>query len=129
MLKSNSILFAALSRPACIGAAVLALVVTLGLPNPSLAQEQEPEVVRPVRLMTVEAESGGLTRQFFGQVVARQSVDLALQVGGQVVELPVIEGQQVAAGAMIARLDLEPFELQLEQAELQLEQAERTLAV
>lgn len=113
------------SRFAAAAQVLLILALSFGLAAPSQAQQ---DLARPVRLMTVEAESGGITRQFFGQVVARQTVDLAFQVGGQIVELPVIEGQQVAAGAMIAQLDLEPFELQLDQAQLQLEQAERTLA-
>ncbi len=97
------------------------------LSAPLAAQPATPEEVRPVKLITVGPDLGGVTRQFFGQVVARQTVDLAFQVGGQIVELPVIEGQEVPQGKLIAELDLEPFELQLDQAKLQLEQAERTL--
>lgn len=85
------------------------------------------DAVKPAKLMEVTAGSGGLTRQFFGQVVARQTVDLAFQVPGQIVEFPVIEGETVEEGALIARLDLETFELALEQARLQKEQADRTV--
>ncbi|MEM9320174.1 MAG: efflux RND transporter periplasmic adaptor subunit [Pseudomonadota bacterium] len=85
-------------------------------------------VLRPVHLMTVGAESGGVTRQFFGQVVARETVDLAFQVSGQVVRFPAAEGEPIAQGALIAELDLEPFELQLQQAQLNFDQAERALA-
>ena len=90
----------------------------------ALAQEATP---RPVHLFTVGADSAGLTRQFFGRVVARQTVDLAFQVPGQIVEFPAAEGQPVAEGALIAELDLEPFELQLQQAQLRFDQAERAL--
>ena len=83
------------------------------------------EVARPVKLMTVEAPSTDVTRQFFGKVAAKQTVDLAFQTAGQIVRFPAIEGQTVPAGDMIAQLDLEPFELSKEQARLQWDRAHR----
>ncbi len=85
------------------------------------------EPVRPVKLMTVTANDDELSRVFFGKVVARQSVDLAFQVGGQIVEFPVIEGQFVSEGDMLVQLDQEQFSLALEQAVVQKDLAERTL--
>lgn len=108
-----------------------AVALTAALPLAAQAQEADAEtpveVVRPVKLMTVEASSAGVTRTFFGQVAAKETVDLAFQVAGQIVEFPVIEGQIVPKGGLIAHLDQEPFQLQLDQAELQFEQAKRTL--
>ena len=98
---------------------LIALVLILAAP--AFAQ-------KPVKLMTVNEADAGVTRQFFGQVVARQTVDLAFQVGGQIVEFPVIEGQTIPEGDLIARLDLETFELALDQARLQKDQADRTVA-
>ena len=69
-----------------------------------------------VKLERVAASSSEVTRQFFGHVVAKETVDLAFQVSGQVVDIPIIEGEPVPKGAMIAQLDLEPFELALAQA-------------
>lgn len=92
--------------------------------TPTLSQEQP---VRVAKLMVVGSDIDGITRQFFGQVVARQTVDLAFQVPGQLVEFPAEEGAEIPEGALIAELDLEPFELQLEQAQLQADQAERAL--
>jgi RND family efflux transporter MFP subunit len=92
--------------------------------GPLAAQEV---IVRPVKLMVVDANTDGVTRQFFGQVVARQTVDLAFQVSGQIVEFAAIEGQEMAQGVLIAKLDLEPFELQQQQAQLQVDQADRLL--
>ena len=89
----------------------------------AFAQNSEPRVAI---IMTVGASDAGVTRQFFGSVVARQTVDLAFQVSGQIVQFPAQEGQVIPAGNVVAELDLEPFELQLRQAELQFEQAERT---
>ena len=82
---------------------------------------------RPVKLITLQAEQNAIEREFFGQVVARQTVDLAFQVAGQVVDLPVVEGTRLAKGDLIARLDLETFQLRLDQARLEKEQADRRL--
>lgn len=101
----------------------LSLAVAAIAPLPSLAEE----AAKPVKLMTLERTEAGLTRQFFGQVVARQTVDLAFQVGGKLEKLPIVEGQSIAAGDLIAELDLEPFQLALDQAVLQKTQADRTL--
>lgn len=90
----------------------------LGLP-PVLAAEQ----VRPAKLMVVEASNGETTRQFFGKVVARQSVDLAFQVGGQITRFPAIEGEVLRKGELVASLDPLPFELSLQEARLQEKQA------
>lgn len=94
------------------------------LASPAIAQD---EPVRVAKLMTVGSDTGGVTRQFFGQVVARKTVDLAFQVSGQIVRFPAEEGTDISEGSVIAELDLEPFELQLQQTQLQADQAERTL--
>lgn len=108
--------------------AVVAVVAgAIALTTMSLrAQDSSPDpVLRPVRLMTVEAPDPSVTRQFFGQVVARQTVDLAFQVGGQLTDLPVRNGQTVAEGDLLAQLDPVPFARAVERAELNLQQAQR----
>lgn len=89
--------------------------------------QTEEAVAKPVKLMQVSEAPVAFERQFFGQVKARQSVDLAFQVGGQIVEFPITEGGNIQEGDVIAELDLEIFELQLDQARLQKEQADRTV--
>lgn len=105
-------------------AALLLHLVTL-LAAPALAQEDTPP--RPVKLLTLAAAETGMTREFYGRVVARQTVDLAFQTGGQLIEFPLIEGETVAKGDLVARLDPEPLELAVEQARLRREQAARDL--
>ncbi|EYD70914.1 efflux RND transporter periplasmic adaptor subunit [Limimaricola hongkongensis] len=99
-----------------------ALTVALGA-----GQAVAQDAPRPVKLVTVSPETGGLSRQFFGRIAARQTVDLAFQVGGQIVEYPVLEGETVADGGLVAALDPEPFELAHEQAKLRKDQADRDL--
>lgn len=101
---------------------VLASVIS-AMPLGSGAQDAPPLA----KIISVSAMDGSVTRNFFGQVAARETVDLAFQVGGQVIEFPVVEGLPVAEGGLIARLDLEPFELALDQAVAQQDQATRTL--
>ncbi|MEO0384285.1 MAG: efflux RND transporter periplasmic adaptor subunit [Pseudomonadota bacterium] len=108
---------------ACLATAALCS----GLVANAAAQEVVEEVIRPVKLVELQANGNGVERHFFGHVVARQTVDLAFQVGGQVIEFPAIEGEEIGEGDLIAQLDLEPFLLQRDQARVQLEQAERTL--
>lgn len=100
-------------------------VMTVGLGLAGAVQAEE--VLKPVKLMTTQSGTRLLERQFFGQVAAKQTVDLAFQVPGQVLRFPVAEGYIVPEGQLIAELDLEPFELNLEQARLQKEQADRTV--
>lgn len=105
------------------------LLTSLGLALAVLAAPlAAQDDTKPVKLMVVHETAPGFSRQFFGRVAARQTVDLAFQVAGQIVELPVNEGFQVPKGSLIAKLDQEPFELALERARLQKDQADRTVA-
>ena len=90
---------------------------------PAQAQEQAPLA----KIVTVTSQKNDIARQFFGRVVAKETVDLAFQVGGQLVEIPVIEGETIERDGLIAKLDVEPFRLALDQAITQKEQADRTL--
>ncbi|UWQ20143.1 efflux RND transporter periplasmic adaptor subunit [Jannaschia sp. W003] len=102
---------------AAFGGALLALALFGG---PAVADAPV------VKLAPVTAGDGAIRRVFFGKVVARETVDLAFQVGGQIVELPVEEGAPVPEGALVARMDLAPFRLALDEAEARAEQARRT---
>ncbi|MQY43933.1 efflux RND transporter periplasmic adaptor subunit [Epibacterium sp. SM1969] len=86
------------------------------------------DILKPVKLMKIQSGPQQVERRFFGQVAAKETVDLAFQVAGQVFKMPVAEGETIPQGTMIAQLDLERFELQLEQAQLRKEQADRTKA-
>ncbi|KAG1647913.1 hypothetical protein GQR58_030238 [Nymphon striatum] len=67
----------------------------------------QTDILKPVKVLKIEAENEGTTRHFFGKVVAKSTVDLAFQVGGQILELAAVEGEQIAKGELIARLDTE----------------------
>ncbi len=102
---------------------LVSLITMVAAATPVLAADP----LKPVKLMSVSTQPVTMERQFIGRVAAKQSVDLAFQVGGQILEFPIIEGNMLGQGELIAKLDQETFEIQLEQARLQQEQAERTL--
>lgn len=62
---------------------------------------------RPVKTMVIENAETVIRRQFFGTVVARQTVDLALQVSGQLNAFPVLEGAPIKNGiVLVEEIDL-----------------------
>jgi RND family efflux transporter MFP subunit len=76
-------------------------------------EEVKNEVVRPVKLLTVGGTGADLKRSYPGKVRASQRVDLAFQVSGPLVELPIDEGQEVKKGKLIARIQPRDFETEL----------------
>lgn len=84
---------------------------------------QPAEVSRPVPIQEVSASSSELTLRFPGRVRAAQRADLAFNVPGLMLELPVQEGQQVEQGELVARLDDENYLIQLQSAQARLNKA------
>lgn len=82
---------------------------------------------RFVQLGEVRGMAPETRHEFVGRVEARLSVDMAFQVGGQLADLPISEGQRIAEGDLVARLDLEDFERALREARVQLQQARTDL--
>lgn len=67
--------------------------------------------VRPVKTTTVESRSE-IRKDFSGIVEAVEYVKLAFRVSGQIINLPVIEGQRVKKGELIAAIDPRDIALQ-----------------
>lgn len=90
------------------------------------ARASAPEATPPaVRTLVIEPAVDTLVRQFFGRVRARETVDLAFEVGGTLRRLLPDEGTRVRQGELLAELRLDPFERAVARAELQLELATR----
>lgn len=86
----------------------------------------QPEGSFPMVRTLVLSDSPTLQhRRFFGQIRARETVDLALEVGGTLERLIPEEGQRVARGERLGHLRLDAFERAVARADLQLEQAVR----
>jgi membrane fusion protein, multidrug efflux system len=110
---------------------VLTAIICL-LPLASLAQDAavltpsgDPAPMRAVKLITPSGSAQPDKRVFFGQIVAKETVDVSFEVGGRLVSFDAQEGEFIEAGTQIAALDRAPFERAVERARLQLEQSER----
>ncbi len=113
---------------------IVCLISFLALFIISCSKEEEQstvkEVVRPVKVITVDAggEVSGL--KFPGKVRAARRVELAFKVvGGRLFKLPIAgkEGGYVKKGELLARIDPKDFQTDLRNAEGQLKEAEAAL--
>jgi multidrug efflux system membrane fusion protein len=113
-------LYALVQRGSQIKSGLAICTVGLALLS-ACGQSEEPaktvETIRPVKLMKVGGSLAGKTRKLPGTVRAADRVDLAFQVPGTLVELPVKEGQTVKKGTLVARIDPRDYETNLRNAE------------
>ncbi|VVS90660.1 rnd efflux pump membrane fusion protein [Desulfoluna spongiiphila] len=77
---------------------------------------QQPDVVRPVKLMTVSSMANVDSQEFPGRVQASRRADLAFQVSGPLTAFPVEAGDVVKKGAVIAQILPRDFEIALQAA-------------
>ena len=74
-------------------------------------KETTTTTARPVKTTIVESRSI-IRKDFSGIVEAVEYVKLAFRVNGQIIQLPVIEGQKVKKGQLIAAIDPRDIALQ-----------------
>ena len=79
--------------------------------------------VRPARIFQVVNEGVSNSYEFVGRVEAVQTVDVSFEVAGPLVQLPILEGQEVPKGGLLAALDPTDFRLAVREAEVQLQLA------
>lgn len=113
---------------------VIVWAITLLLIACGEKKEEQGEMVRPVKTALVESRSE-IRKDFSGIVEAVDYVKLAFRVSGQIIELPVIEGEKVKKGQLIAVIDPRDIALQYaadkssyETAAAQVERNKRLLA-
>lgn len=111
-------------------------VLAAGLLLAACGQKKEDNVnvVRPVKTAVVESRTE-IRKDFSGIVEAVNYVKLAFRVSGQIINLPVVEGQRVKKGELIAAIDPRDLALQYaadkaayETADAQVERNKRLLA-
>jgi len=112
-------------RPIRIAQLALSIIVLAAGCSPRVSTQSE--VVRPVKTMVVTAGEDLHVRSFPGRVEASRKVELAFQVPGVLVKLPVKEGQHVAKGDLIAQLRQDEFQARLKTLQGQLDQARAAL--
>jgi RND family efflux transporter MFP subunit len=94
----------------------------------SRQSETRSEIARPVKTMLVTDGDQSLARTFPGKVEASKTVELAFQIPGLLVRLPVKEGQKVAKGEVVAQLRQDEFQARLKSVQGELDQSRATLS-
>ncbi|WP_417579838.1 efflux RND transporter periplasmic adaptor subunit [Nitrincola sp.] len=89
--------------------------------------EQQTPTVPLVRLLQISPDSTTAERYFPARLEAAQAADLSFQVSGKLVHFPVIKGDQIRKGELIAGLDQTDYQLLLESTRVAYAQAERDL--
>ena len=78
--------------------------------------DRQVETSRPVPITIVNSSNKTSSLRFPGRVRAAQRADLTFNVPGQVIELPVEEGQLINKGDLVARLDDANYKIQMRSA-------------
>jgi len=87
-------------------------------------EEQQQEIIRPVRYIQVFATGGTRERIFSGVAQAGLESRLSFKVPGTVSRVAVKVGDKVQAGELIAQLDRSDYQLKVQQSEAALENVE-----
>jgi len=93
---------------------LLAFAVFILVLNSACSKKQEVkqvEEIRPVKTIIVKVPDAGGIRNFPGRIDANRKAELAFRVSGKVQSLLVKEGEQVAKGDVIAKLDPTDFQI------------------
>jgi HlyD family secretion protein len=95
--------------------AALAVLLAIGLVAASLKPRAEP----PVGVQTIAARKGAITRKVVaaGKLQAATQVKLSSNISGDLLELPVREGDVVKRGQFLGRIDARRYVAQVRQQE------------
>jgi|TARA_B100001971_G_C18211262_1_gene550829 RND family efflux transporter MFP subunit len=105
---------------------LVALMILMGC-EPREVMEPADQSVRPARIFIVTKNQATIKHQFVGRIEAAQTVDMSFEVSGPLKELPVLEGQTIATGDLIAALNPTDYVLRMREAEVQLKLANQDL--
>jgi len=90
-------------------------------------QQVKEEPIRPVKLFNIGHDSQTNIRSFPAEVVANQGSYLAFRVNGELIKFPVLAGEHVEKGDLLAKLDPEDFQLQFDERKARFELAKSQL--
>ncbi len=109
----------------------IGLAATLGLTGYKLLDNKEkvaakvykPDVNLKVGVRTAKAEVRDLSQesQFLGSFAANREIEIRPQAGGEIVQLPIVEGQMVGAGKLVAKIDDDQLRFQIEALQISIE--------
>lgn len=89
--------------------------------------ESEEKLIRPVKYMVLTDANEADQREFPGILQAANRVDLAFQVSGKLIKLPIKEGQKVKKGDLIGQLDQRDYKARYDSAQADFKNARADL--
>lgn len=108
---------------------IISLVITtISLLSTACSKKQEvaqKQEIRPVKTILVQSQGLNGIRNFPGRIEANKKVELAFRVSGKVNELLVKEGDSVAKGDTIAKLEATDFKLAVDDKKALFKRAEK----
>ena len=75
----------------------------------------QPQVIRPVKMLTIEGAGSASQREYPATVKATQQADMGFEVPGRISEFLVKEGQIVESGQVLARAGDKSTDISAEQ--------------
>ncbi|MEO1660979.1 MAG: efflux RND transporter periplasmic adaptor subunit [Pseudomonadota bacterium] len=118
-----------------ISGVAIALVALAGCSGSTDTSADEPPAPRPAKLVEVAAATNQRDLSFPAVIRAAQSAELTFQVAGEIREINVLEGDEVPAGTIVAKLDqrdalnrLAQAKAEFDNATTEFERAERLAA-
>ena len=87
-------------------------------------EEEKPEIIRPVKTVTLTNSGKGGTWSYYGILQGGRRVDLSFRVSGPIKNILVDKGASVKKNEVLATLDPRDFQTQLKQAQSAQSQAE-----
>lgn len=124
-----------IGRPNRLGGLMIGLLLAVHLPSSVLADSEARRAVSGaprllVPIVSIEPVDGfALEQVFIGRIEARRRSDLGFERAGLLTEVLVREGEQVAAGAVLARLDRSLLQAQRAELLASVESAQADLAL
>ena len=103
---------------------LVAVIALAGVGACNKPVEEQAEIVRPIKMITVQGGGAGRSQEYSGQVASTSTADIGFEVSGRIVEFLVMDGQEVEQGAMLARLDPADYQSGVNQAEADFRAAE-----
>ena len=85
--------------------------------------QEVKQVIRPIKTMVVGGARSEFQRTFTASVRASERVEMAFQISGKLIELPIKKGQKVDQGELIARLDPRDYQSNLQSAQAEYDKA------
>lgn len=108
-----------------LGAAVIAgICYGLNTLREQKAAEPEPEIIRPVRTITLQGGRDSMVRRYFGTVQGGRRADLSFRVSGTLNKVNAEKGASVKRNELLATLDPRDYNTRVSQAQSSLAQAQ-----